>query len=292
MVLGRILTLIPLIIVPRAVAGGPCHVLVTNDDGIDSAGLAAVVEVLSEDPQCRVTVVAPAGQQSGRGSAVVLGDEISVRRHPAIAGAAAWAVDATPATTVQLGLLVILADDPPSLVVSGINLGDNVGRSSWYSGTVGAAREAALAGVPAIACSLEVGVDRPLPDFRGAAAWLDGLVDAVRAVGLPEGVYLNANIPRATDAIRGYRWARMGLEPPQLLRFDEVGAGDGVRRYRSRWRGPVAGAPGSDVRALAEGWVAVVPLGLDHTDYPALAAVQEIEPRPPACQPVLATAAR
>jgi len=252
------------------------HVLLTNDDGISSPGLAAVAEVLAADPSYRVTVVAPAEQQSGKGTALTLRDDIEVRPSTAIAGWPAWSVMATPATTVQIALTVVLAEDPPDLVVSGINRGENIGRSAWYSGTVGAAREAAFAGVGSIAFSLELDWDDQRPDFPGAARWVVPLADAVRAHGLPEGVCLNVNIPHDIPSIRGFRLARMGLAPPETFGFDVVRESGRVKWYRGRWRPPVEDGVGTDIQLLEVGWIPIVPLGLDQTDYPSLAVLQDL----------------
>ncbi len=101
-------------------AQAPTHVLVVNDDGISSPGLAAVAAVIAADPSYRVTVVAPAEQQSGVGHAIVIRREIAIRPHDEVGGAPAWSVDATPASVTAVGLTVVLENDPPDLVVSQI----------------------------------------------------------------------------------------------------------------------------------------------------------------------------
>ncbi len=284
-VVAVVLVVVGLAAVPAGAAEGPYRVLLTNDDGIDAEGIAAAAAILAADPAYEVTVVAPSAQQSGSGTALVIGRDVEVRPHREIAGCRAWAVAATPATAVRLGVTALMASAPPDLVVSGINRGENVGRSAWYSGTVGAAREGVLAGVPALACSVELDWNDPRPDYAGAARWLKALVDAIRGRRLPADVYLNVNVPRDVAAIHGFRWARMGLAPPEMSVFEMVGGDDGARLYRSRWRPPRNGAPGTDIRALAAGWVSVVPLGLDQTDYPALAALGELEPVVPEAPP-------
>lgn len=258
------------------VGDDPFHVMVANDDGIDAAGLEALVAVLAADPAYRLTVVAPSVQHSGSGHALVIRGEIGVHRHPPIHDAPAWAVDATPATTVRIGLGTLLAEDLPDLVVSGINRGENVGRAPWYSGTVGAAREAVIAGVPALALSLELDWTDPQPDWQSAARWAKPVVDAVRRHGLPSDTLLNVNIPRDIDTIRGYRLARMGLAPDAVSRYDVVRSEGDTLWVKSVWSPPVEVVRGTDTVALGEGWVAVVPLGLDQTDLDALAALQDL----------------
>lgn len=255
---------------------GRTHVMVVNDDGVDAPGIAALTAVLVADESYRVTVVAPAEQQSGQGHALLYKAPIPVRPHPGVAGATTWSVAATPATVVKIGLSALLADDPPDLVVSGINRGENVGRSAWYSGTVGAAREAALSGVTAIALSLELEWGSPDPDWAGTARWAKILVDQVRRHGLPAGAFLNVNLPRDPERIRGFRVARMGLAPDAESRYvlerEEAGAG----WYVARWRPAEGDDRGTDVQALEEGFITVVPLALDQTNYRALPELPDL----------------
>jgi 5'-nucleotidase len=257
-------------------ASAPAHIVVANDDGVDSPGIAALVDVLAADPGYRVTVVAPADKQSGQGHALVISSEIRAWRHDSIAGCPTWAVDATPATVVGVALSALLADDPPQLVVSGINRGENSGRTAWYSGTIGAAREAVLEGVPAVAISLQLNWSNPEPDFEGAARWAKPVIDAVRDHGLPAGVLLNVNVPLEVSAIRGYRIARMGLARDEINGYEVVREEDGALFLRGKWSPPTEDAPGTDTEALLAGWVSLVPLHLDQTALSALPALDAL----------------
>lgn len=248
----------------------PFHILLVNDDGVDAPGLEALAAVLQADPEYRVTVVAPTDHQSGKGSALTYTSEIAVRPHDPVGGAPTWSVDATPATTARVGLAFLLAEDPPDLVVSGINRGENVGRIAWYSGTVGAARESVLAGSTAVAFSLQLNWADPDPDFKDAARWAKPVVDALRLQALPEGVYLNVNIPKDPASITGYRMCRQGLEPPQVARFELKREEEGVRFLKSRWAPAMGTESGSDTTALHKGWVTLTPLALDSTAYRVL----------------------
>ena len=264
-------------------AGEPAHVLICNDDGVDAPGIAAIAASLAADPAYRVTVVAPAEQQSVTGHGLVTRREVAAKTHPPIAGSPAWAVDGTPATAARIAITALLAEDPPDLVVSGINRGENDGLGAWTSGTVAVAREAAYYGIPAVAVSLQLNWADPQPDFEGAALWAKPVVDAVRDEGLPTGVYLNVNVPIDTSAVRGYRVERMGLDRSAearyvLVREDE----DGTRWYESRWKPPRETEPGRDSHALAGGWVTIVPLGLDQTAENALLLLEQFQlPQPP-----------
>ena len=276
----RILTALTCILVVTALqvaAGEPVHVLVANDDGIDSPGLVAIAAVLAADPGYRVTVVAPKSQQSVSGPALITRREVEVTKHAPVAGATAWAVDGTPATVARVALTALLVDDPPALVVSGINRGENDGLGAWTSGTVAVAREGAYAGIPAVAVSQQLNWDDPQPDFETAARWAKPIVDAVRDEGLPRGVYLNVNVPVDPAAIRGYRVVRMGLNESEEARYVLARAdSDGTRWFVSRWKPPLQTEPGQDTHALNAGWVTIVPLGLDQTAEMAFPMLQQL----------------
>ncbi len=247
-------------------AGEPFHVMIVNDDGVDAPGIAALAAGLSKDPSYRVVVVAPATHQSGMGHAVATHGPIVVRQHEPVGGCPAFSVGGTPATTARVGVSALLADDPPDLVVSGINRGENDGILAWYSGTVGAAREAVIAGFPAVALSLELNWSDPHPNFAAAARLAKPVVDAVRRHPLPPGVLLNVNIPRDTDNVKGYRLARMSIARSKHEGFVKVGTReDGARLYQPTWRPAQNEDQGTDTWALDAGWVTVVPLGLDQT---------------------------
>lgn len=259
-------------------AAEPIHVMVGNDDGIDAPGLAAIVEILAADSAYRVTVVAPKFQQSVSGHGLITRSEIEVVEHPPLSGCPAWSVDATPGTVVRIGLTALLVDDPPDLIVSGINRGENDGLGAWTSGTVAVAREGGLAGIPAVAVSLQLDWSDPQPDFAAAARWAKPVIDAVRTEGLPTGVYLNVNVPMNPAQIEGYLVTRMGLDPSEEARYvlEKVDS-DGTRWYVSRWKPPIETEPGRDSHALNSGWVTVTPLGLDQTADDALLMLQQFQ---------------
>jgi len=271
-----------LIAVPAA-AGRPdgVHVMIVNDDGIAEPGIAALAEAVAAIPGCRVTVVAPASHQSGQSQAVVTRGPIAVRRHEPVGGCPAWAVEGTPATTARLGISAILAGDPPDLVLSGINFGENDGILAWYSGTVGAAREAVIAGVPAIAFSLELDWSDPRPDFPTAAALARTVVEGVLEHPLPAGVLLNVNIPKDPSHTKGFRLARMSTARSEKVAFERVGTEpDGTVLYRPHWRPARSEDHGTDTWALDAGYVTIVPLGLDQTRldaFPVLGWVANLE---------------
>ncbi len=173
-------------------------ILVSNDDGIASPGLEALVRAVQ--PLGDVVVVAPSSPYSSAGRSMIWGSrEIETRPWP-LRGVSAYAIDAAPAVTVLAGI-ELLAPRRPDLMVSGINLGENVGTDVTLSGTVGAAIEAAVSGVPSVAFSLEAPVeyhDNPMPglDFAAAEAFATRLAEALLEKGMPEGVdLLKVDVP-------------------------------------------------------------------------------------------------
>jgi 5'-nucleotidase len=157
-----------------------------------------------------------------------------------------------------------------------------MGRIAWYSGTVGAAREAALRGLPAIAFSLqrEWGKKYQL-DYATAAMWAKPVVDAVRVRPLPAGLYLNVNIPKEPKQIKGFRFTSSGAADDKVSFYEEVGEEDGARMYESRWSPPDQDEQGTDIQGLVEGWVVIVPMTLDQTDYTAFPLLDQLSLAPP-----------
>jgi len=268
--------LAPLLLAAAAAAAEPArpHVLVTNDDGIDAPGIAALVDAIKAD--YRVTVAAPHEDQSGTGHGITYRVPVLVEERTSSDGVRRFGVHAQPATCVRIAVTALCAQDPPALVLSGINRGDNAGRSTWVSGTLGGAREGALAGLPAVAFSAVVthGQD---PDYAGAARWARLVLDRLRAAGLPaSGALVKVEIPFPRGTARGVAVTGVGMATDLEDRYEEKAGPNGERLFVSRYKGPETDAPGTDVRALAAGWVTVTPLALDQTDYralPALAAV-------------------
>lgn len=229
----------------------PYRILVTNDDGIRAPGLAALVEALA--PLGDVTIVAPSANHSGTGHGITLSDPIYVERVE-VAGREATGLSATPASCVRVALARLL-DQKPDLVVSGVNRGSNFGLNAYISGTVAAAREAAMQGVPAIASSLDI---TGHPNYGPAAAATARVVQVVKQGGLPKGVFLNVNVPAGAE-LKGLRLARqssqMGTE-----RFEESKTPYGRRMFWSFFEQPTVAEPGTDVQAALDGYVAVTPL--------------------------------
>ena len=261
---------------PTAVPGyatiSPVRILLTNDDGYDAPGLAALHQALQGLGD--VVTVAPVKVQSATSHAVTFHRPIAVqRRESPMPG---FAVDGRPADCVKLGVCN-LVEGPIDLVVSGMNAGANVGLNVFYSGTVGAAREAAMLGLPAIAVSLHLGGwNKPLNHWARAAEHARRAIDLVLEQPIPPQTVVNINVPILDDGRepKGVSAARVSLvelndEYEACESVDASGgrdAGEGWAHYQA---GPgmnfVEREPGTDVGLLYDGWVVVTPLHFDLT---------------------------
>jgi 5'-nucleotidase len=245
------------------------RLLLTNDDGIEASGLRALEASLEATAEC--WVIAPAREQSAGGHALSLRRPVHVDR----LGERRFAVHGSPADCVYLGLQ-LLCQAPFDAVVSGINRGANLALDVYYSGTVAAAREAAMWGIPALAVSLFVDNGRPSPSpcWASAAGLAGAVLRDLLARGLPPEVLLSLNVPDLPpERIRGIRLARLGRR--RWSRFAEERR-DGEGRPHC-WLGGTHlgfdGPPDSDGHLIEEGWAALCPLQLDCTADSALAGL-------------------
>lgn len=245
------------------------HILVTNDDGVNAPGLFALTQEMRK--LGNVTVLAPDRNWSGGGHVKTLDRALRVKEVRLVDGTQVFASDGAPSDCVALATLGYFKE-PIDLVVSGINAGANLGHDVTYSGTVTAAMEAVIAGVPGIAVSLET-LDGNVGelDYGPAARATSKIVRQVIENGLSHEILLNVNVPLLADEkIRGIVLTRQGLRVYHS-RLDER---TDPRNKPYYWIGGDAptGVPerGTDVGALAEGFVSVTPLQLDLTAYRAL----------------------
>ncbi len=240
------------------------HILLSNDDGYFSPGLAALADVLSD--LGRITVVAPERDRSGASNSLTLDRPLSVRQ----AASGFFYINGTPTDCVHVALTGLL-DDRPDLVVSGINDGANMGDDTIYSGTVAAATEAHLLGLPALAFSL---VDRGYRELEAASRVAHDIVEAFMRRPPVGGALLNVNIPALPyERIAGVRSTRLGKRHVA----EPVIRSTNPRGQEIFWIGPAGGArdagPGTDFHAVENGWVSVTPLQLDLTHHQHMEAV-------------------
>ncbi|MDP2871047.1 MAG: 5'/3'-nucleotidase SurE [Bacillota bacterium] len=252
-------------------------IVLTNDDGIASPGLLAMSRAFAGVYGDRVWVVAPAGERSAVGHGITLHGPVEVCRltglHPD--PVEAYAVSGTPADCIKLAVQQLAG--LPALVCSGINNGANLGTDVFYSGTVSAAIEAAILGLPALAVSRERGGDE---DYDYAAAIALRLGQMIMRRGVPRNTLLNVNVPAAAGPADGD--GRPNLRITRL----------GTRRYRNDYRlhsgdghtrcYVLAGEQldledehGTDVAALGRGDISVTPVHLDLTNHAVLASMEE-----------------
>ena len=251
------------------------HILLTNDDGIDAPGLRALLRALR--PLAEVTVLAPDHNWSAAGHTKTMHKPLRVTPYTfecdgAEEGVAAFTTTGAPSDCVALALLGILPK-APDLVVSGINQGANVGHDVTYSGTVAAAMEAVIFGLPAVAISLN---DYQSRVFGFAAEVGARVVRQVLARGLPPGVFLNVNVPcLPAEEIRGLEVTRLGRRVYRDVLIERTDP----RGQPYYWIGgePPTGHEdeGTDIGALARGYVSVSPVHLDMTAHELLPALGE-----------------
>jgi len=242
------------------------HILVTNDDGITAPGLLALARSLSS--LGRVSILAPDRNWSACGHVKTLDRPLRVKETHLMDSIQAWACDGAPSDCVTLGICGFL-NEKVDMVVSGINPNANLGHDVTYSGTVTAAMEAAIWGIPAIAVSLDSPENHIDPlNYQPAAHIATRIAASVIRYGLGANVLLNVNIPYLPETnIKGIQITRQGLR----VYHDKLDQRIDPRGKPYFWTaGDVpTGIPerGTDIGALAEGFVSITPIQLDLTAY-------------------------
>lgn len=260
------------------------RILITNDDGYKSKGIKILADIMKEFGE--VTVIAPKHHQSGMSMAVSLGFKQIAHKD---LGEGWHYVDATPASCVKFGLNTIFSDNYPDVVVSGINHGSNAATASCYSGTLGAAAEAALNGIPAIGVSLDT--LHPEADFSGVQKYFGEIFQALMA-DLPahHGIYYNVNFPDIpADQIKGVktgyqglgRWirefkewdiehyAKYGITPEMLGQSSdpELAEGEDLYMMVGDFEDDRRNTDEADHRIVSDGCISLVAHNVDCTDY-------------------------
>ena len=233
-------------------------ILLSNDDGIQSEGLVALEENLQNIGE--IYTVAPDRPQSSMSHALTLHRPLRV--HELLPRR--LSVDGTPVDCVKLALTGLLPVRP-DLVISGINKGPNLGDDIIYSGTVSAAIEGALLGIPAIAVSLVTFKDF---DFHAAAEFTATLVERIAESGIPPKTLLNVNVPPVPKGeLKGWRVTRMGKRHYSKNIVERVDPRGGKYYWIGGDDLGFADEEGTDCKAVHEGFVSVTPLQVDLTDY-------------------------
>jgi 5'-nucleotidase len=250
---------------------GKCRILVSNDDGIDAPGIKVLEQIahsLSDD----VWVVAPELEQSGASHSLTTRRPLRLIERDE----RRFAVDGTPTDCILLAVKRVLRDRLPDLVLSGVNAGSNVGEDLTYSGTVAAAMEATLLGIPAIALSQDFRDGEELP-WTTANDLGPEIVRRLLARPWPDTTLFNINFPAVLpDRIAGFAVTSQG----KRTIADNLAEGVDPRGRPYYWIGQIREAggaePGTDVAALAERKVSITPIYLDLTNVPVLAALRQV----------------
>lgn len=250
------------------------RILLTNDDGVHAPGLKVLEEIartLSDD----IWIVAPSEEQSGAGHSLTLTRPLRIHQH----GERHYSVTGTPTDAVMMAIGQLMKDAKPDLVLSGVNRGANLAEDVTYSGTVSAAMEGAISGIKSIALSQvypREGMGDAVP-FATAHAWGEKVLRPLIAMPASPRLLFNVNFPAIDpQAVKGIRVARQGFHDIDRTRIVE---GTDPRGYHYYWFGlgsSSAVPEGSDLAAIAEGYVTVTPLHYDLTQDSAMAATARL----------------
>ena len=249
------------------------RILLTNDDGYHAPGLA-VLERLARKFSDDITIVAPAEEQSGKGRSLTLTEPLRIRKF----GDKRYAVAGTPTDAVMFALANIMRDAKPDLILSGVNRGANLGEDVFYSGTIGAAMEGALAGIRSIAISQRYGAEAPGHDvtFDTAESWGERVLGPLIAAPVDPRIVVNVNFPPILpDQVKGVRVVHQGLRDYGRVKVIERTDPRGFAYY---WMGlgriEHTPAADTDLEAIEMGYITVTPLQMDLTHRDSLAMLE------------------
>ncbi len=255
---------------------GNLRILITNDDGIHAPGLK-VLETIARSFSNDVWIVAPEHDQSAVSHSLTLRmpfriSEISQKK---------YAVSGTPTDCVLTAIRLLMTDNLPDLVLSGVNYGANIAEDVTYSGTVAAALEATILGIPAVAFSLTIDPKQPAK-WATAEHWGPGVLDKVLKSSIPEQVLININFPNVIHkSVEGIKITRQG----QRKCFDHVCKREDPRGIPYYWIGPgeqrygnmeECSEPGTDIEAIRQKYISVTPLSLDITHNKTFEQLKEL----------------
>ena len=246
-------------------------ILVTNDDGYQAPGILALFNALKSDHE--VTLAAPDREKGAGGHGITLHTPLKHQKVRLGHNDFGHAVAGNPADCVKLALFDI-CDQTPDLVISGINAGSNTGLNINYSGTVGAAREAAINGIPAIAVSIQYGDDM---DFHGMASYTASILEKAMALNLPPGIFLNINAPAVSfDRIAGTKVTSQS-DNNLINVFDRRRNPRDLTYYWYAGMSPNEPSEGSDDSALLKNFISITPLQCNMTAHAAMDMVAKAD---------------
>ena len=238
------------------------YILVTNDDGIAAPGIHALVNELQKCAE--VVVVAPDSEKSAVGHAITLSDPIRVANFNKSGQWQGFAVSGTPSDCVKIAVSALL-DRRPDMVISGINLGSNAGINVIYSGTVSAATEGTILGIPSIAVSLTTYTG---PIFEPAARFAVKMMKTVLDKGLPQRTLLNVNVPNLPEEkIAGVKITRQGMANFAETFDKRVDPRNRVYYWMDGQKEKINAEDDVDDEAISRGFISITPIKYDLTNY-------------------------
>ena len=246
------------------------HILISNDDGFRAAGIQELAEAML--PYGDVTIVAPDGPRSGFSGAITTTQPLRLKHRHTTGSLEVYSCEGTPVDCVKLALNTIFADTRPDLVLSGINHGSNEGICVSYSGTLGAAREGFIYGIPSLAVSLDDTAWHP--DFTDSIDYTKKVVELMQQTKLPHQTMLSLNVPK--DKPKGLK-----ICPMTVGRFVEefVNSQDGRGKeihWMTGYQIPTDEADRGDWHYLREGWATLTPLQLDTTNHSYISELRSL----------------
>lgn len=247
-------------------------ILLTNDDGFFAHGLQTLYKVLSADNQHEICIVAPEGQRSAVGRSITLFQPIFVTNHPLKGNDIGRAVNGTPTDCIKLAIQGDILPYQPDVIISGINNGPNLGSDIFYSGTVAAAMEGVLLGIPSIAVSL---ADYDCEDYLPSALLIKELIDTKSEfLHYKEGL-LNINIPPCDkNEWKGRRVTKLGRSVYDNT-FEFRKSPSGKEYYWLTGTLIYDEEQDTDLRAIQDGYVSITPLHCDLTDYERMKVLEK-----------------
>lgn len=248
------------------------RVLISNDDGVHAPGLKMLEKVMRKMAK-DVWVVAPETEQSAAAHSLTLRRPLRIRKLTA----RRFAVDGTPTDSVLMGINQVMKDNPPDLVLSGVNRGGNIGDDVTYSGTVAVAMEATILGAPAIAFSQDKADGATHVHWPTAEHWIPKILKRLKGHEIPISTLINVNFPdRALKDVNGIVVARQGARKTG----DAIQQGTDPRGRPYYWIGwqrqEVLYRSGTDLHAMDEGMISITPLTIDLTDTRMMKTLKDV----------------
>ncbi len=250
------------------------QILITNDDGVKSKGIGALIEMMK--PYGNITVVAPFEAQSGMSAALTIGKPLRLTELKSESGLKIYACTGTPADCVKISMNQIFKERAPDLLVSGINHGSNASIASLYSGTLGATAEGTVYGIPSIGFSLNT--HDPDPDFTGSLQYGKLIIDKFLENKINNGTYFNVNIPAISfDKIKGVKLCHQG-KGQWIREFEERKDPYGFNYYwmTGEFFNLEPDNFMADHNAVFQDYISIVPHKIDTTDYTELKKLEQL----------------